>query len=215
MPFLPRVTEVFLLLRALGYKPYYDKLNIAAIGCGGQGGVNLNDAARTENIVALCDVDRAGGIEHKKFEKVPLYRDFRTMLDKAGKNIDACTIGVPDFMHAIIALACMERGKHVYVEKPLTRTPWEARVLREAAIKYRVATQMGNQGYSHECHRVAAEMVWSGAIGDVIEAQSRLPPAPIPPACRSRRQKKRRLRHSWDHWLGAAPSAPTALVRAL
>src|ERR1700681_3719331 len=158
-------------LRALGYKPFYDKLNVAAIGCGGQGGVDLNDAARTENIVALCDVDlNRAAPSLKRYEKLPLYKDFRVMLDKEDKNIDACTIGVPDFMHATVALACMQHGKHVYVEKPLTRTPWEAQLLRDAALKYKVATQMGNQGFSHECHRVAAEMLWSGAIGDVTEA---------------------------------------------
>ncbi len=146
-------------LRALGYKPFYNKLNVAAIGCGGQGGVDLNDAARTENIVALCDVDLDRSSQNlKRFEKAPLYRDFRVMLDKEGKNIDACTIAIPDFMHAQVALACMQRGKHVYLEKPLTRTPWEARLLQEAAAKYKVATQMGNQGFSHECHRVAAEI---------------------------------------------------------
>ena len=158
-------------LRALGYKPFYDKLNVAAIGCGGQGGVDLVDAARTENIVALCDVDeKRAATNFERFAKQPKYKDFRVMLDKEGKNIDACTIGIPDFMHATVALACMERGKHVYCEKPLTRTPWEARLLLEAAAKYKVATQMGNQGFSHECNRVAAEIVWSGAIGDVLEA---------------------------------------------
>ena len=117
-------------LRALGYKPFYDKLNVAAIGCGGQGGVDLNEAARTENIVALCDVDETrAAANFKKFDKQPKYKDFRVMLDKEGKNIDACTIGIPDFMHATVALACMQHGKHVYVEKPLTRTPWEARLL--------------------------------------------------------------------------------------
>jgi len=80
-------------------------------------------------------------------------------------------------MHATVALACMERGKHVYVEKPLTRTPWEARLLQQAAVKYKVATQMGNQGYSHEAIRVAAEMIWSGAIGDVTEVHCSVQPA--------------------------------------
>jgi predicted dehydrogenase len=155
-------------LRALGYKPFYDKLNVAAIGCGGQGGADLNAAAATENIVALCDVDETrAAANFKKFEKPPKYKDFRVMLDKEARNIDACTIGIPDFMHATVALACMQRGKHVYVEKPLTRTPWEARLLLDAAARYKVATQMGNQGFSHECTRVAAEIVWSGEIGDV------------------------------------------------
>src|ERR1700716_3815842 len=157
-------------LRALGYKPYYDKLNVASIGCGGQGGVDLNAASLTENIVALCDGDDArAAANFKKFDKAPKYKDFRVMLDKEGKNIDAVTIGIPDHMHATVAHACMQRGKHVYVEKPLTRTPWEARLLADSAIKYKVATQMGNQGYSHESIRTAAEIVWSGAIGDVAE----------------------------------------------
>jgi hypothetical protein len=144
-------------LRALGYKPFYNKLNVAAIGCGGQGGVDLNDAARTENIVALCDVDESRAAQNlNHYAKQPKYKDFRVMLDKEGKNIDACTIGIPDFMHATVALTCMQHGKHVYLEKPLTRTPWEARLLQDAAVKYKVATQMGNQGFSHECNRVAA-----------------------------------------------------------
>jgi len=157
-------------LRALGYKPFYDKLNVASVGCGGQGGVDLVDAARTENIVAVCDVDKnRAAANFKRFDKAKQYEDFRTMLDKEGSNIDACTMGIPDFMHATVAMACMERGKHVYVEKPLTRTPWEAQLLKDAAVKYKVATQMGNQGFSHECTRVCAEMIWSGAIGDVTE----------------------------------------------
>ena len=86
-------------LRALGYKPFYDKLNVASIGCGGQGGVDLNEAARTENIVAMCDVDQNRAAANlSKFEKVPKYTDFRVMLDNQ-KDIDACTIGIPDFMH--------------------------------------------------------------------------------------------------------------------
>ena len=197
-------------LRALGYKPYYDKLNVAAIGCGGQGGVDLNAAAQTENIVALCDVDidRASA-NLKRYEKLPLYRDFREMLDKEGKNIDACTIGVPDFMHATVALACMQRGKHVYVEKPLTRTPWEARLLQEAALKYKVATQMGNQGFSHECHRVAAEIIWSGAIGDVVEAHVSTTPGTHPTALQEPPPEASvPATLDWDHWLGAMPMRP-------
>ena len=197
-------------LKALGYKPYYDKLNVAAIGCGGQGGVDLNDAAKTENIVALCDVDeKRSAANFNKFEKQPKYKDFRAMLDKEGKNIDACTIGVPDFMHATIALACMQHGKHVYLEKPLTRTPWEARLLRDAAVKYKVATQMGNQGFSHEANRVAAEIVWSGEIGNVTEVhvsttpgthptglQEPPPEAPVPGTL------------AWELWLGGASDRP-------
>lgn len=197
-------------LRALGYKPYYDKLNVAAIGCGGQGAVILNDAARTENIVALCDVDvNRSAATIKRYEKVPLYRDFRTMLDKEGKNIDACTIAIPDFMHATVALACMQRGKHVYVEKPLTRTVWEARLLLDAAAKYKVATQMGNQGFSHEAHRVAAEIVWSGEIGDVTEAHIATTPGTHPTGLtQAPPEESVPSNLNWDAWLGAMPMRP-------
>jgi predicted dehydrogenase len=197
-------------LRALGYKPFYDKLNVAAIGCGGQGGVDLNDAARTENIVALCDVDDARSAANlKRYEKIPKYPDFRVMLDKQGKNIDACTIGIPDFMHATVALACMQQGKHVYLEKPLTRTPWEARLLRDAAVKYRVATQMGNQGFSHEYQRVAAEMIWSGAIGDVTEAHISTTPGTHPTGLQELpKEESVPASLNWDLWLGSASMRP-------
>jgi len=197
-------------LRALGYKPFYDKLNVAAIGCGGQGGVDLNDAARTENIVALCDVDEARAAQNlTRYDKAARYKDYRVMLDKEGARIDACTIGIPDFMHATVALACMERGKHVYVEKPLTRTPWEARLLQDAAVKYKVATQMGNQGFSHECHRVAAEIVWSGAIGDVTEAHISTTPGTHPTALQELPPEESVPGTlSWDLWLGGAGMRP-------
>lgn len=196
-------------LKALGYKPYYDKLNVAAIGCGGQGGVILNQAAATENIVALCDVDEKRGAANLGKFNVPKYKDFRVMLDKEGKNIDACTIGIPDFMHATVALACMQHGKHVYVEKPLTRTPWEARLLQEAAIKYKVATQMGNQGFSHECNRVAAEIVWSGEIGDVTEAHIVTTPGTHPTALQAQPPEQPvPATLEWNLWLGGAAQRP-------
>ena len=94
-------------LRALGYKPFYDKLNVAAIGCGGQGGADLNDASRTENIVAMCDVDESRAAQNfGRYEKTPKYKDFRVMLDKQGKNIDACTIGIPDFAACTAVALC-------------------------------------------------------------------------------------------------------------
>lgn len=197
-------------LKALGYKPFYDKLNVAAIGCGGQGGADLNDAAKTENIVALCDVDADRGSPNlNKYTKAAKYKDFRVMLDKEGKNIDACTIGIPDFMHATVAHACMERNKHVYLEKPLTRTPWEARLLQEAAVKYKVATQMGNQGFSHESHRVAAEIVWSGAIGDVTEAHISTSPGTHPTGLQQLPPEESVPNTlDWDLWLGSATMRP-------
>src|ERR1700757_1203319 len=155
-------------LKAMGYKSPNEKLNIASIGAGGKAASDIHGCAPTENIVALCDVDdKNAAAIFKQFEKPPKYKDFRKMLDKESKGIDAVIVTIPDFMHAVAAMACMERGKHVYVQKPLTRTIWEARMLTEAAAKYKVATQMGNQGYSNEGTRQCAEMVWAGEIGDV------------------------------------------------
>jgi predicted dehydrogenase len=193
-------------LRTLGYKPFYDKLNVAAIGCGGQGGVILNNVAQTENIVALCDVDEnRAAANYQRYAKAPKYKDFRVMLDKEGKNIDACTIGIPDHMHATVGMACMQRGKHVYIEKPLTRTPWEARLLRDAAVKYKVATQMGNQGYSHESIRVAAEILWSGALGEVREVHVSSTPGTHPTALQQQPPEAGvPSALDWDLWLGGA-----------
>src|SRR5262245_58012993 len=132
-------------LRALGYQSPNEKLNVAGVGAGGRA-MSVLGALDSENIVALADVDWARGAEgFKRWEKATKYKDFRRMLDRE-KTVDAVTVAIPDHMHATVALAAMERGRHVYVEKPLTRTPWEARLLTEAATKYRVATQMGNQG---------------------------------------------------------------------
>lgn len=197
-------------LRALGYRPFYSKLNVAAIGCGGQGGVILNQAAQTENIVALCDVDTARAAQNfKQRSSLAQYKDFRVMLDKEARNIDACTIGIPDFMHATVALACMQRGKHVYVEKPLTRTPWEARLLQDAAVKYKVATQMGNQGFSHESHRVAAEILWSGEIGDVTEAHISVTPGTHPTGLQQPPPEESVPESlNWNLWLGGAAMRP-------
>jgi predicted dehydrogenase len=161
-------------LKAMGYKSPNEKLNLAAIGAGGQPFSDLKDSwAGVENVVALADVDwKRGAAGFKQWPDAEKYKDFRQMLDKQGKAIDAVVIGTPDHMHATCALACMQLGKHVYVEKPLTRTPWEARLLTQAAQKYGVATQMGNQGYSHDATRVACEIFWSGEIGEVREVHA-------------------------------------------
>src|SRR5580765_2701499 len=197
-------------LKALGYKSPNEKLNIASIGSGGKAASDIHGCAPTENIVALCDVDdkQAANI-YKEFEKPPKYKDFRKMLDKEGKSIDAVIVTIPDHMHATAALHCMERGKHVYVQKPLCRTVKEAQMLQEAANKYKVATQMGNQGYSNEGTRQCAEMIWAGEIGDVTEVHAwtdrpiwpqgltSIPaPTPVP------------AHLDWDLWLGIAEQRP-------
>ena len=162
-----------LSLKAVGYKSPNEKLNIASIGAGGKAASDITACSETENIVALCDVDEKNAKRiFEKFDKVPKYKDFRVMLDKELNNIDACIVTIPDFMHATAATWAMERGKHVYVQKPLAHTIGECRWLAEAAAKYKVATQMGNQGYSNEGTRQCAEMVWAGEIGNVTEVHA-------------------------------------------
>ena len=185
-----------------------EKLNIAAIGSGGMGGGNTS-ACRSENIVALCDVDdnRASGT-FKKFPRAKKYRDFRKMLDKQ-KDIDAVIVATPDHTHAVAAMAAMRRGKHVYVQKPLTRTVYEARMLTEAARKYKVATQMGNQGHSREGVRLICEWIWDGAIGPVREVNA-WTNRPIWPQGIDRPKDKHDVPSTldWDLWLGPAPNRP-------
>jgi predicted dehydrogenase len=158
-------------LKRAGYKSPNEKLNVAAIGAGGKGASDIRGCA-TENVVALCDVDwERAAKTFDGFPKAARYEDFRQMLDKE-RTLDAVTISTPDHMHALAAMRCMERGLHVYVQKPLTRTIFEARKLAEAARKHKVMTQMGNQGHSNEGARQLCEMIWAGEIGNVKEVHA-------------------------------------------
>ena len=149
-----------------GQKAHSDKLNIAGVGAGGMGANNIQRCSH-ENIVALCDVDENRAAKtFAALPKVPKYKDYRVMLEKQ-KDIDAVIVATPDHAHALIAMASMQLGKHVYVQKPMTRTVGEARKLTEAARRYKVATQMGNQGHSMEGVRLVSEWIWAGAIGHV------------------------------------------------
>jgi predicted dehydrogenase len=160
-------------LKQLGYKSPNEKLNIAGIGAGGKGASDLVACSLTENIVALADPDDERAAKtFERFPKAPRFKDFRKMLDQEGKNIDAVTVSCPDHLHASASMWAMSRGKHVYCQKPLTRTVWEAQQLTKGAAKYGVATQMGNQGYSGEGTREACEIVWSGDIGNVTEVHA-------------------------------------------
>ncbi len=153
-----------------GYVAPSDKLNIAGIGAGGKGTSDLAEFAKSPkvNIVALVDVDdRQAVTSRKNFPNAKYYRDFREMLDKEKNNIDACSVSTPDNTHAVAALSAMQLGKHVYVQKPLTHDIFEARTLTEAAKRYKVVTQMGNQGGSGDGVRKMKEMVDAGLIGDV------------------------------------------------
>ncbi|MCP5062763.1 MAG: Gfo/Idh/MocA family oxidoreductase, partial [Ignavibacteriae bacterium] len=168
------------VLGGQGYTPPSDKVNIAVIGAGGKGKSDMWSVAASENIVALCDVDdrkiaetlrktkEEEGKEElaKVLEKVPKYKDFREMLDKQ-KDIDAVTVSTPDHTHAVAAAYAMRRGKHVFVQKPLTHSVKEARILNSIAKETGVITQMGNQGHSQEGIRLIAEWLADDAIGQV------------------------------------------------
>ncbi len=194
-----------------------EKLNIAGIGVGGRGGDDLQ-GVESENIVALCDVDRQSAAgAFRRYPNARKYRDFREMLDKEGDGIDAVVVATPDHVHAVASMAAIRKGKHVYCEKPLTRTIHEARALTLAAREAKVATQMGNQGMAFEGNRLIKEWIWDGAIGDVREVhvwsdrpthQGKLPlwwaqgierPADTPAVPDHL---------DWDLWLGPAPYRP-------
>ena len=161
------------VLAASGKKAPSDKMNIGCVGVGGMQGAGDVRSVSGENIYALCDVDEKFlDKAAQAFPKARLYRDFRKMLDKEHKNLDGITITIPDHMHASVALYAMKHGVNVYCQKPLTQSVWEARLLTNAAKKYGVVTQMGNQGYSAEATRVSCEVIWNGELGDITEVHS-------------------------------------------
>jgi predicted dehydrogenase len=172
-----------------GYQAPSDTLNVAVVGFGGQGTENAETIVQTENLVAACDLDFAfsrnrikdklkngdgtprqkGQILSEKFEKAAHYADFREMLEKQ-KDIDAVVVATPDHLHGVVASAAMRAGKHVYVQKPLTYSVYEARRLRELALANpKLVTQMGNQGHSSDGARLINEWVQGGIIGPVRE----------------------------------------------
>ena len=198
-----------------GYVAPSDRLNIAGIGVGGKGhsdltntsGFNKEDGSTLENVVALADVDdERAARSFANYPKASRFRDFRKMLDKMGKDIDAVTVSTPDHQHAVAAMMAMKMGKHVYVQKPLTHDIYEARMLTEAARKYKVATQMGNQGNSSEDIRRICEWIWAGAIGDVYKVDcwtNRPVWAQGIPSPTEKHDIPKTL--DWDLWLGTAP----------
>lgn len=204
------------VLGGAGFQAPSDTVNVAIVGyIHGIGTRNLDNIAPSGNIAALVDCDegeaakaalvRTGVID--RHPKAVRYTDYRVMLEKQ-KDIDAVVVATPDHTHAVIAMAAMQLGKHVYVQKPLTRTVSEARILTEAARKYKVVTQMGNQGHSEEGLRLMEEWFNAGALGAVREVHCwtnrpiwpqgmPLPPtAPTPAGL------------DWELWLGPAASRP-------
>ncbi|MEI6808905.1 MAG: Gfo/Idh/MocA family oxidoreductase [bacterium] len=197
-----------------GSNPPSRKINLAAIGAGGQAGNDLGNMA-SENIVAICDVDdrRAAG-SYKRWPDAKRYKDFRKMFDDMSDKIDAVLVGTPDHTHAVAAMAAMKRGKHVFCEKPLARSVSELRAMRNEAATRKLITQTGNQGHSTESIRIFVEWVQSGAIGQVTEVHA---------ACCSMRDtydRKRNLAQvmaerpevpkelDWDLWQGPVAERP-------
>ena len=195
------------VLGGRGFTAPSDKLNIAGVGVGGKGWTDVLGAWNkgSENIVALCDVD--DNMAKQAFEKWPKakrYKDFRTMLDNE-KGIDAVTVSTPDHTHAVVSMAAMQRGKHVYVQKPLAHNLAEVRQMTEAARKYKVVTQMGNQGASGDGVRLFQEWYNAGLIGEVTRVhvwtnrpvwpQGIATPTGKPPVPKEL---------DWDLWLGPA-----------
>ncbi len=201
-----------------GYRAPSDRLNIAGVGVGGRGqqvlagasGFDNETGSTVDNVVALCDVDdtRAAG-SFERYSGAKRFRDYRVMLEEMGDSIDAVAVATPDHMHAVVAMAAMQLGKHVYVEKPLTHDIHEARALTEAARRYGVATQMGNQGNSGEGIRQVCEWIWAGVIGDVHEVHT-WTNRPVWPQGLTRPNETPPVPESldWDLWLGTAPKRP-------
>src|SRR5579871_4809689 len=160
------------VLGGKGFIAPSDKLQIAGVGAGGKGESDINGfygGGRCE-IAYLCDVDdRRAATTRGKFPKAKYYKDYREMLDKEHKHIDAVSVSTPDHMHAVIGMGAMSLGKHVYVQKPMTHDIYEARMLTQAATRYKVVTQMGNQGASGDGVRQLVDWYRAGVIGDVAE----------------------------------------------
>jgi predicted dehydrogenase len=193
-----------------------EKLNVAGIGIGGMGGANLR-ALEGENIVALCDLDPnyAAGT-FARYPKAKRHQDYRRMLD-VQKDIDGVVVATPDHTHAIISMAAMRAGKHVYCQKPLTHSVYEARMMAKMAKECKVATQMGIQGHSMEGARLVCEWVWGGLIGAVreVDAWCSLTYYPWGHAGWSSQWGERPKETppappgmDWDLWIGPAPMRP-------
>ena len=186
-----------------------EKLRIACVGAGGKGRSDIQHCS-TEEIVAICDADQKQAERScKAHPNARFYFDWRQMLEKEGKNIDAVTVSIPDHLHAIVASAAIKMGKHVYCQKPLTQTVYEARYLRKIAKQYGVVTQMGNQGSSEDGLRRAVEVVQAGIIGPVRQVHV-WTNRPIWPQGITRPGGEDPVPENfkWDLWLGPAAARP-------
>lgn len=197
------------VLGGRGYTAPSDKLLVAGIGAGGKGQSDIAMFARSgkADIAFLCDVDERQAVRSRQnFPKAKFYKDWREMLDKESKNFDAVSVSTPDHNHAVPAVSAMQLGKHVYVQKPISHDIYEARIMTEAARKYKVVTQMGNQGSSNDGTRLMREWYEAGLIGDVhtVYAWTDRPVWPQGIAWpKASAEVPKEL--DWDLWLGTAP----------
>lgn len=191
-----------------------ERLNIACIGVGGKGSSDTDHAGEIGNVVALCDIDEGRLNEKaKKFDKARKFTDFRELLEKMEKDIDAVVVATPDHTHAPASAMAIRMGKHVYCQKPLTHSVHEARTLRELAREYKVCTQMGNQGTASGNFRTSVELLRSGVIGNVREVHvwTNRPVWPQSPKVTKRPPSTTPPKHvHWDLFLGPAPERPYA-----
>jgi len=195
--------------KTFGHTAPSDKLNIAGIGVGGMGRRNLSNM-KTENIVALCDVDwRYAEKTFNDYPNAKRYKDWRVMFDEMGKSIDAVLVATPDHTHAGVTAHALTLGKHAYTQKPLTHSVYESRLLTNLAKKYKVATQMGNQGNSFDWCRSVSEWIASGVIGEVKEVHT-WTDRPIWPQGLQRPKEALSIPSTldWDLFIGPAPKRP-------
>ena len=197
------------VLGGKGFVAPSDKIFVAGIGVGGKGQSDIANFAKSgkAEISFLCDVDdRRAAKTVENFPKAKYYKDYRKMLDENHKSIDAVSISTPDHMHAVQAMAAMQLGKHVYVQKPLTHDIYEARMLTEVAKKNKLVTQMGNQGASGDGVRQMREWYDAGTIGDMhtVYCWTNRPvwPQGIPWSDKKTEIPKEL---DWDLWIGTAP----------
>ena len=186
--------------------PLNRKLKILGVGVGGRGSAVLNQL-ETEEIIGLCDVDwKYADRIFKRYPNAKKYSDYRQMYAELLDQADAVMVATADHTHAIIAAEAIAAGKHVYVEKPLTHTVYESRLLTKLAAKYKVATQMGNQGASEEGVRTACEWIWNGEIGEVRRVEA-FTDRPIWPQGLSRPPEVQEIPSTlnWDAFIGPAP----------
>jgi len=190
-----------------------EKIRIACVGVGGKGSSDTDNAGDFGDIVALCDIDENQlNAKARKFPQAKKYFDFRKMLEEMGNKIDAVTVSTPDHTHAPASIMAMRMGKHVYCQKPLTHSVYEARLMRETAAKHKVATQMGNQGTAENGLRRAVEIIQAGVIGGVREAHvwTNRPIWPQAPKVTARPKDSPGIPNTvhWYEFLGPAADRP-------